>query len=216
MVDRRFAFHTPVQITGDVIVRMIASPVDLIPLVGGALGELLNEDNWDEVGVTIGETIKAVQTMVDFFYGSPLIGMVCPFVGVIPMGWLMLDGSSILAADYPELAAVVPEDWLSGDDIILPNVADSFIVGAGNLYDLGTEGGETNHLLTVDEMPSHSHTYQPPALNLDIEGPGVPDAGATVLGPISNTGSSGGDEGHNNIPPYLALNVAVFSGRNYA
>jgi microcystin-dependent protein len=214
-MDRRFAFHTPEQITGDTIVRMIVSPVDLISHIGGALGELLEENNWDEIGVTIDETIKAVQTMVDFFYGPSLVGMVASFVGELPLGWLLLDGSTISQSDYPELAAVVPSSWLSGSDIILPNIADSFVVGAGNLYNLGTEGGETNHTLTIDEIPSHNHTYQPPAINLDVEGPGVPDAGATVLGPISNTGNTGGGESHNNVPPYLALNYGVFSGRDY-
>ena len=38
------------------------------------------------------------------------------------------------------------------------SVVDVCIVGAGNSYNLGATGGEATHVLTVPEMPSHSHT----------------------------------------------------------
>lgn len=195
--------------------RMIACPIDIMPIVGGALTDLINENLYYEAGVTIDETVKEIQDMVDFFYGSYLVGMVSTFVGVIPSGWILLDGSVLLQSDYPELTSVVPAAWLSGSDINLPDISDSFVVGAGNLYDLGTEGGETNHVLTVNEIPSHSHTYTPPTVNPDLEGPGVPDVGATVLGPPASTGTAGSGDAHNNVPPFLALNYAIFTGRDY-
>ena len=35
---------------------------------------------------------------------------------------------------------------------------DRFLLSAGNTYTAGSTGGEANHTLTVDEMPSHSHS----------------------------------------------------------
>ena len=35
---------------------------------------------------------------------------------------------------------------------------DRFLLGAGDTYTNGSTGGESTHTLTVDEMPSHTHS----------------------------------------------------------
>lgn len=79
-------------------------------------------------------------------------------------------------------------------------------------YKLGATGGEATHKLTVDEMPSHSHTFS-----------GV-NTGASATGNLGSypariwqdtapnwTGyfihNSGGSQSHNNMPPYLVVYV---------
>jgi hypothetical protein len=71
------------------------------------------------------------------------------------------------------------------------------LIDAGGAYGLGATGGEVNHTLTVNEMPSHTHTV---AVGGDPAGgiSGVAD---------STTGSAGLGQAHNNMPPWLAVNI---------
>lgn len=65
-------------------------------------------------------------------------GIVCMWSGTsnnIPNGWLLCDGNNGT-----------------------PDLRDRFIVGAGKDYNVGNTGGEVNHILTINEMPSHNHT----------------------------------------------------------
>ncbi len=36
---------------------------------------------------------------------------------------------------------------------------DKFLLGAGESYSIGTTGGESTHVLTYNELPTHGHTY---------------------------------------------------------
>lgn len=85
-----------------------------------------------------------------------------------------------------------------------PNLADKFIVGAGNFYGRGDTGGAAAVTLTTDQIPSHSHT-----LSMDSNWQ-VPNAGNShnVMSPSTSswaTSSTGGGNSHENRPPYYAL-----------
>lgn len=83
---------------------------------------------------------------------------------------------------------------------------DRFLLGAGNKYEVGAEGGEETHKLTVAEMPSHSHTYNATAW---VEKTGdIIDSGNTEYIDYEinrQTQATGGNNPHNNMPPYLAV-----------
>ena len=86
---------------------------------------------------------------------------------------------------------------------------DRFIVGAGNKYVINTEGGEEKHRLTVEEMPNHYHkaSWRGGVYGFGGEsttvGPAEGRGYRTLLGD-ENGSSVGGNQPHNNLPPYIA------------
>lgn len=97
-------------------------------------------------------------------------------------------------------------------------IKDRFLLAAGDAYSAGLTGGEANHTLTENEMPSHKH-----GINTDLDGyGGVSPTGnyikmkdnSAVNGYTSDTGvayngwgtsAAGGGASHNNMPPYLTV-----------
>ena len=90
-------------------------------------------------------------------------------------------------------------------------VTDRFLVGAGGSYALESTGGEANVTLTVDETPPHSHgtTYyngeRTPPPGSDWVPAARRDTGVDVVG--GDTYDTGGGQPHNNMPPYVAVNI---------
>ena len=85
---------------------------------------------------------------------------------------------------------------------------DRFLLGAGGSYTAGNTGGAATHTLTVDEMPSHNHSYIRPPLYYGEETDKrnvLGDITTTTTGIAANTADSGDNQPHNNMPPYLAV-----------
>lgn len=96
---------------------------------------------------------------------------------------------------------------------------DRFLLAAGSTYRAGSTGGEAEHTLTIDEIPAHYHIF-PYKVDWGSRTGGLnPGQAMLVDGTIYDTGSggytgkwhpyhtqyTGGDEAHNNMPPYLAV-----------
>lgn len=86
-------------------------------------------------------------------------------------------------------------------------IKDRFLLLAGDTYKGGQTGGEATHKLTIDEMPRH----QPQAL-LNTNDSNI--TGSAINWQIVNNGrfyggdmfkSYGGDQPHNNMPPYIVV-----------
>lgn len=91
-------------------------------------------------------------------------------------------------------------------------IQDRFLLAAGSTYPAGEEEGEATVKLTVDEMPSHKHTYGSMPLTYgarDTTGTNTVDPGSSgsVARVTYDTGSAGEGAAHNNMPPYLAVYV---------
>lgn len=91
-----------------------------------------------------------------------------------------------------------------------------FIVGVGTGSD-GTDtaafilrdnsNGKYKHKLTIPEMPIHTHTclnFDPTRVSQDID---IGGRQFYYKNPTATTGSAGGDQSHNNIPPGFGLYV---------
>lgn len=90
-------------------------------------------------------------------------------------------------------------------------IKDRFILAAGDTYKLDETGGEAAHKLTTIEMPSHDHgmystyagVYHNETKHVFNHTSGA-FAASNTYGPIGNiTDPYGGDQPHNNMPPYI-------------
>lgn len=86
-----------------------------------------------------------------------------------------------------------------------------FLLATGDTYANGSTGGEVNHTLTVEEMPSHNHwrytapwtTSERNLSKCDIICLSGEDANRVT----KYSYNTGGSESHNNMPPYLTVNI---------
>lgn len=99
--------------------------------------------------------------------------------------------------------ADIPAGWaLCDGNNGTPNLKDRFVVGAGDSYAVSAKGGEAAHVLTIAEMPSHSHTYKEPVGGSEWGG----SDGNAGSGRVSSaTAAAGSGQAHENRPPYYAL-----------
>lgn len=144
------------------------------------------------------------------------IGAIQAFGGrVAPEGWLICDGSAISRETYLDLFKVIGIIYGSGDGSTtfnLPDLRGNVAIGVSNDYVLGDAGGEETHTLTINEMPSHTHTT-----HIAL---GWQTGGGNAVGKVTtNNGnydgwsswadSTGGDQPHNNMQPYIVTNYII-------
>jgi microcystin-dependent protein len=81
---------------------------------------------------------------------------------VAPDGYLLCNGQSVSTGAYPALFAAIGYTYGgSGSSFNIPNLQNRVPVGLGTETEfdaLGETGGSKTHTLTVDQMPSHTHT----------------------------------------------------------
>lgn len=83
-------------------------------------------------------------------------------------------------------------------------IEDAFILGAVD-EGINLRGGEETHQLTIEEMPPHTHYYDYTyGSSSGVTGVRVERVG-TNGGWTINTHTSGNNQPHNNMPPYVTV-----------
>lgn len=97
---------------------------------------------------------------------KPGFMMVCPFANSTtpPAGWLFVRGQSLLRADYPVMFANIGTQFGSSSSTTfnLPDMRGLMVMGAGapasGAYEIGAKGGAASRVISIANLPSHSHT----------------------------------------------------------
>lgn len=108
---------------------------------------------------------------------------------------------------YMSVTDINPSTYFGGT---WEQIKDVFLLACGSTYKAGATGGEATHQLTIEEMPSHTHTV---AVHMGYDGGG----NSSVQGSNGSynwahhgadwPSKTGGGKSHNNMPPYLAVYV---------
>jgi len=142
------------------------------------------------------------------------IGTISAFAGdTAPTGYLMCDGSAVSRTTYSELFAAIGTTYGAGDDSTtfnLPNIKGRTIVMQDtddtDFDTLGETGGEKTHQLTVQELASHSHLMgSQGGTQTSNYYMAVTQNGANSMA----TQTTGGNQPHNNLQPYIVLNYII-------
>lgn len=193
----------------------VMSPRQQIASSGYALRAAVAEDAVHADDAAIADTLSDPTLLVPS-------GTILMWAGtVVPEGWLLCDGSAVSRTTYSDLFSVISTTYGNGDGAAtfnLPDLRGRFPLGKDNMGgssanrvtateadSLGQGSGEEKHTLTIAEMPSHTHTYA-----------GTVPQWYGPLGRKSdgncwpvNTGATGGDAAHNNMPPYITINYII-------
>ncbi len=138
-----------------------------------------------------------------------------------PAGYLLCDGRELSKVEYADLYAVIGNaytDISSATTFKIPNMVGRVAVGKTDspsdpsYNNIGATGGEAAHTLTVQEMPSHSHSYNGVTGQGNTTG-GSFSSGDTVADeqnrPLETSGLTGGGLAHNNMQPYMVLRYLI-------
>lgn len=109
---------------------------------------------------------------------------------------------------YISLGSTNPEVLFGGT---WAQISGRFLLASGGGYSLGDYAGEATHTLTIEEMPSHNHTLiwasssQFGDSYARLVSSNIPDVSSQVTN--DSMYSTGGSQPHNNMPPYLVVNM---------
>lgn len=151
-----------------------------------------------------------------------------PSSSSFPPGYVIRDGRSLSKTTYPDLFNLIGYNYGgSGDNFNIPNSIDLSIVGAGNLYSVGSTGGEATHTLSASELPVHSHKMVANNHDSNHSAPDNPNeylqydsngrAGnndynlqvGSIAPTLTPTSSIGSGLAHNNMSPFLAATPLI-------
>lgn len=143
-------------------------------------------------------------------------------------GWLKLAATTrnVSRTLYPKLFEKFGVFYGAGDGSTtfgLPAAGDRFLLASGTLHAFGAVGGAERVTLTLPQLPAHAHTEDKPTaaatasqmglltsvLGISLQTITKPP---TVTVASGDTGSAGGGQSHENMPPFLAVDVFVYAG----
>jgi microcystin-dependent protein len=169
---------------------------------------------------------------------DPFLGQISIFgCNYAPMGWALCEGQVLAINQYTALFALLGTNFGGNGttNFQLPDLRSRAPLGFGqgpglSNFTIGQTGGAETVTINAASYPTHAHTLFAAASNatsnapaglLEAEGQSAGRGGtinlalysatgaAATLAPAALTPAAGGNQPHNNIQPYLALNFCI-------
>lgn len=168
-------------------------------------------------------SLQFAQVTGELQHANP-IGTVVHFAGTtVPPYWRECNGAAVSRTTFAALFSAIGTTYGAGNGSTtfnLPNMARRVIVGRGGTGTatlgnaVGNVGGEENHTLTVNEMPSHAHNLNVVSVNTGTVTGGALDPAPSWVDNRIPYGAyhTGGSQSHNNLPPSLVLMTLINVG----
>jgi microcystin-dependent protein len=223
VIDKDSVLHLQIKEVREILEQglITVKPVFGAPekTLGKAIGKLSNRisslasasTKIDDEKVSLNATWSSAQ--IKSQTTSPA-GIVVAFAAtVIPEGWLECNGASISRTQYAGLFAAIGTTYGAGDGSTtfgLPDFRGRVLVGVDSTQtefaSIGQTGGAKTHVLTVAQMPPHTH-------DIKMDSDTTPDGGTGAVASEDTfnvtlkdgTLTTGGGEAHNNLQPYLTM-----------
>jgi microcystin-dependent protein len=145
-----------------------------------------------------------------------------------PKGWALCNGQLLPIAQNQALFALLGTTY-GGDgrtNFALPDLRGRTPIHVGSGHALGERGGEPAHTLSVQELPSHTHTLSgnPSGATTNVPTGNVLARGQAGNNPMNyydtsqtnlvamnaaSIGNTGSSQPHENMQPYLTLTFAI-------
>lgn len=221
--------RTPDAPTDPVVFQqyLITLPVipDLATKIWGAVTGIAMNTAWVDYGtMSSREAAEYIKQALNSRMEFNMLGTIQAVIReTLDSSMLLCDGSVYNKEDYPQLWEIWPSAMKDAISLTLPDLRNLFLVGATMDYSLGDTGGTAEETLTIAQIPSHDHTSNPHT-HSEITAtpfPTLVGAGAPAVYAVSGVGATGfetvtinptgGDEAHNNLPPYYAVVYAVIA-----
>ncbi|MDX8391258.1 MAG: tail fiber protein [Mariprofundaceae bacterium] len=144
-----------------------------------------------------------------------------------PRGWALCNGQLLSIAEYTTLFSLLGTTY-GGDGrttFALPDLRGRVPIHAGNAPGLtnralGSKGGDETTLLNLNQMPAHNHGLNASSEQADKQNPSgnyaASHATTSIYRPVANAkmnagavDSAGGNQPHNNMPPFATVNYII-------
>lgn len=162
-------------------------------------GPLVNEDGTSKYGAAQGITVQALSKTLPIDQGGTGID------NEADLKKFILNIIYPVGSIYISMNNISPSTFIGGE---WEQIQGRFLLSASDNYEIGAEGGEAEVTLTKKQMPSHIHglytrTVYASGGNYfgisDLERSEEYNETSEIMG------SAGGNEAHNNMPPYLVV-----------
>ena len=123
---------------------------------------------------------------------------------------MIIDLIYSIGSIYMTVSDTYPFETIKGG--VCENIDNRFLLASSNIHMNGETGGEENHTLSINEMPKHSHKMKYDsigwtAIRQSSGTNGILENNASSYDGQYSTEEVGNGNAHNNMPPYLAVNM---------
>jgi microcystin-dependent protein len=178
-------------------------------------------------------TLSGYQTV---YAQTGYLGEIRMFAGnFAPNGWMLCQGQILSIQQNTALFSIIGTMYGGNgtNNFALPNLSSRVPVGTGtgtgmSTRTLGDVGGEETSTLTIQQLPAHNHTIyvnssvgtteNPANMYFSRNAAGIPEYSSTTttttMGP-SAVSIVGGNQAHNNMQPFIAINYIICVNGTY-